>query len=57
MLYWQDQTRVCETLVPTDSHFYEHQKRTMLENAVASVDPLRAIKINLISSFHTVGEN
>ena len=30
--------------VPTDSHFSEHQKRTMLENAVASVALLRAIK-------------
>jgi hypothetical protein len=44
ILHWQDQIRLCDTLVPTDSHFSENQKRTMLENAVASVAPLRAIK-------------
>ena len=43
ILHWQDQIQVCETLVPTDSHFFEHQKRIMLENSVASVGPLRAI--------------
>ena len=44
MLHWQDQIRVCETLMPTDSDFFEHQKRIMLENAVASAGSLRAIK-------------
>ena len=44
MLHWQDQIRVHETLVPTDSQFSEYQKRIMLENTVASVGPLRSIK-------------
>ena len=44
IFHWQDQIRVCETLVPTNSHFSEHQKRSLLENKVASVGPLRAIK-------------
>ena len=30
--------------MPTDSHFSENQKKILLENAVASVAPLRAIK-------------
>ena len=30
--------------MPTDSHFSEHHKRAMLENAVASFGHLRSIK-------------
>ena len=41
---WKDHIRVYETLVPTNSHFSEHQKRIMLENVVPSVGHLRAIK-------------
>ena len=44
MLHWSDHIRVYETLAPTDSHFSEHQKRTMIENEVASVGPLRSVK-------------
>ena len=44
MLHWKDQIRVHETLVPTDSHFYEHQERIMVENVASSVVPLRAMK-------------
>ena len=44
MLHWQDQIRVHETLVPTDSHFSKHQKRIVLEKSVAFVGPLRSIK-------------
>ena len=44
ILHWQDQIQVCETLVPTDSHFSEHQITIMLENSVTSVVPLRAMK-------------
>ena len=44
ILHQQDKIRFYDALVPTDSHFSEHQKRIMLENAVASVTPLRAIK-------------
>ena len=44
ILHCQGQIRFYDTLVPTDSHFSEHQKRFMLENAVASVAPLCAIK-------------
>ena len=44
ILHWQYQIRVHETLVTTDSHFSEHQKRIMLENVVASVEPLRNTK-------------
>ena len=43
-MHWQDQILVHETIVSTDSHFSEHQKRTMLENKVDSIGPLRAIK-------------
>ena len=44
ILHWQDQICFYDTLVPTDSHFSEHQKRIILENAVDSVAPLHVIK-------------
>ena len=44
MLNWQDQVRLCESLVDPDSYFSENQKKTLLENAVTSVTPLRGVK-------------
>ena len=44
MLNWQYQIQVHEKLVPTESHLSEHQKKTMIENAVAFVGPLCATK-------------
>ena len=53
--HWKDQIRVHDTLVPTDSHFSEYQKRIILENAVASVGPLRAIKDQSDQHFSHIG--
>ena len=44
MLNWQDKIRVCEKLVPTDSHFSEHQKGIIIENVVDSIGPILATK-------------
>ena len=44
MFHWQDQIRVHETLVPTDSHFSENHKRIIFENEVYYFGSLRAIK-------------
>ena len=44
ILHWKDQIRVHETLVPTNSHFSEYQKRIMVKNEVDSVGTLRSIK-------------
>ena len=43
-MHWKYQIRLCESLVPTMSHFFENQKKMLLKNTVASVNPLRAIK-------------
>ena len=40
----QDQVRLYESLADADSYFSENQKKMILENAVASVKFLRAIK-------------
>ena len=44
MLHWQDQTRLCESNIDSDSYFSENQKKILLENSVASVKPLRAVE-------------
>ena len=44
IFHWKDRIRLYETLVPTDSHFSEHYKNTMIGNSVASVFPLRSVK-------------
>ena len=44
ILNWQDQVRLYESLVDADSYFSENQNKIMLENAVASVKPLRSVK-------------
>ena len=43
ILHWQEQVRLYESLAPADK-FKDTQKRTMLENAVAPVKALRAVK-------------
>ena len=53
-LYWQDQTRQHESIVDSHSHFSENQKKILLESAVASVKPLRAVKCQVDQMFtHT----
>ena len=44
IIHWQDQVRKYEQLVDAADCFSESVKRTMLENAVNSVDDLRAVK-------------
>ena len=44
MMHWQDQTRLHESLVETQSYFSENQKKTLLENAASPSQSLRAIK-------------
>jgi len=44
ILHWQDQIRRYEDLIPSNGHFTDDQKRTMLENAVHKVAELRAVK-------------
>jgi hypothetical protein len=44
ILHWQDKIRQYELLLPTTSHFPIAVKRAMLENAVAPVSELRAVK-------------
>ena len=44
MLHWQNQIRVHEMLVSTNSHFSKHHKRIMLQNEVDYVGPLRSMK-------------
>ena len=46
ILHWQDQIRQYELLHPVSSHFPTAVKRAMLENAVAPVSELRAVKNN-----------
>jgi hypothetical protein len=44
ILHWQDQIRQYELILPTSDHLSSSMKRTMLENAVAKVPELRAVK-------------
>jgi hypothetical protein len=44
ILHWQDQIRQYELILPTSDHLSPSMKRTMLENAVAKVPELRAVK-------------
>ena len=44
--HWQNQIRLYEKHVPTTDHFSEGQKRTMLQNAVHSINELRQVKNN-----------
>ena len=44
IIHWQDQVRKYEQLVDSADSFSESVKRTMLENAVNSVDNLRIVK-------------
>jgi hypothetical protein len=44
VLNWVNQIRKYEAIVPTADHFSDGQKRSMLENAVASIADLQAIK-------------
>ena len=45
ILHWMDQIRLYERQVKKDEYFSDGQKRTMLENAVSSVDDLRRVKV------------
>ena len=44
LLHWQDKIRQYKLLIPTADHFSTSVKRAMLENAVAQVPELRAVK-------------
>jgi hypothetical protein len=44
VLNWVNQIRKYEAIVPASDHFSDGQKRSMLENAVATISELRAIK-------------
>ena len=44
ILHWQNQIRKYEQLVPSADCFSDSIKRTMLENAVSSIQDLRAVK-------------
>jgi hypothetical protein len=44
ILHWQDKIRLYEKMVQKTDHFPDSVKRIMLENAVAPVDMLRAVK-------------
>ena len=44
ILNQQDLGRLYESLVDDGRHFSENQKKTLLENAAASVKPLRYVK-------------
>ena len=44
ILHWQEQVRLYESLVDPSDHFSDAQKRTMLENALAPVKALKAVK-------------
>jgi hypothetical protein len=44
ILHWENQLRKYEQMNPPTDHFYDGQKRTMLENTVRKVTKLRAVK-------------
>ena len=44
IVHWQDNVRKYEKQVPDTDHFSDGQKRTMLQNAVAKIRDLRAVK-------------
>ena len=44
ILHWQDKIRLYEKMVPKTDHFPDSVKRIMLENAVAPIEMLRAVK-------------
>ena len=46
IIHWQEQVRLYERQVPETDHFSNGQKKTMLENAVSSVNDLRQVKTN-----------
>ena len=44
ILHWQEQVRLYESLVELSDHFSDAQKQTMLENSLAPVKALKAVK-------------
>ena len=56
ILNWQDQVPLHESIVDADSYFSENQKKILLENAVASVKPLRSVKYQADQTFAHTGK-
>ena len=50
ILHWQEQVRLYESMADKSDHFSDGQKRTMLENVVHPLKPLRAVK-NMADQF------
>ena len=44
IINWQDQIQIYESLIDSNSHFSENQKKILLENSTASTPALRAVK-------------
>ena len=44
ILHWEDQVRLYESQTDTADHFNQGMKKTMLQNAVSSVEELRSVK-------------
>ena len=56
MIQWEDQIRLCESLVPADRHFSENQKKLVLKNVVASVVSLSTAKDQSDQHFSRSGQ-